>query len=971
MTILLPKDRTYLLVGIILSLVLALIIGSVLVILEQKQRELRAARLKAQTQAQLMGENASNALNAVDVTLLSARVMLMAQGGNVMPPPAAINEFLRSRLLILPQIKNVLLFDANGALLLGVADAPLSACVTLAQHRDAWLDLAVETIGAETGEVFIGLSRRIEDQDGTFRGVFLALIDPLFFYERYTKYLKLDADAILLFDLHGRILAGWLEGQTNPSAFPNAQIHTQPLLAEIPENIWSGGGLQIAASPQAMVAVYQLEAFPFRIAAAYRTSTILRAWSDETRRTSVIVGVLTSLAGCVSLLTFRQIRRRKAAEIELWHYQQHLEDLVVTRTHELEQSNQALREREALFHGMFDHHSAVMLLIDPQNGRIIEANRAAVAYYGYTLAELQALTIYAINQLSPAEVMQEMAHAKTTQRNYFQFRHRLANGEIRDVEVHSTPVIRHNETILFSIIHDITARKQAEDALRQYQEHLEELVNERTNALVETNQQLQQAKDAAEAANRAKSDFLAHMSHELRTPLNAISGYAQLLRRDPGLTELQTKAVETIQRSGEHLLQMINEVLDLAKIEAHTIEILPTDFHLPELLHAIVDMVQVRAEQKGLTLTTDFDPALPASVHADARRLRQILLNLLTNAIKFTPRGAVSFRVKKIENCQVHTSSFNLQSSIRFEVEDTGIGIAPEHLAGVFQAFTQLGDLKDRAQGTGLGLVLSRNFVRLMGGELSVRSMPGQGSLFWFELTLPAATQPVALAVSAAPGRMIGIKGPPPRVLIVDNVPEQRQFLSDLLTSCGFAVEEAANGQEALQKALALPPDVILMDLVMPELDGLAVARQIRQSPALRAVRLIGISGSIGGHAQQVCLAHGFDNFLPKPLHIETLLDLLRQMLQVEWIFDETPSAAQTAMIAAHAFVAPPLAELRILDAAAQLGDITALRAWLKRLQAGDPQWQPFLAHVQAYVNSYRFQPLNDWLVQYLEDEGG
>jgi PAS domain S-box-containing protein len=318
---------------------------------------------------------------------------------------------------------------------------------------------------------------------------------------------------------------------------------------------------------------------------------------------------------------------------------------------------------------------------------------------------------------------------------------------------------------------DITERKRAEEELQQHREHLEELVNERTAALQNeitvrqrAEQELQNAKEVAEKANQAKSEFLANMSHDLRTPLNAILGYAQILQGDENLTERQRNGLVTIKSSGEHLLSMITDILDLAKIEAGRMELSVTDVHLPYMLQGIVNMIRVQASQRGITFVSEIDPGLPEGIRADEKRLREVLINLLNNAIKFTEQGTVTLRVKRMEwwsagglekkNGVVadwstegfptpqHSNTPALQSAIppalqdsstpilRFEVEDMGIGIAEEDLPKIFEAFRQVGEKNRAIGGTGLGLAISRQLVRMMGGELQVKSVVGKGSTF-------------------------------------------------------------------------------------------------------------------------------------------------------------------------------------------------------------------------------------------------
>jgi signal transduction histidine kinase/CheY-like chemotaxis protein len=465
-----------------------------------------------------------------------------------------------------------------------------------------------------------------------------------------------------------------------------------------------------------------------------------------------------------------------------------------------------------------------------------------------------------------------------------------------------------------------------------------------------------EARRAADLANQAKSEFLARMSHELRTPLTGILGYAEILRGDRTLTDRQSHGVSVIRQSGEHLLTLINDILDFARIEAGKLELSVTEIPTAGFLHIISDIIRVRAEEKPLAFSCDFASDLPPGVLADERRLRQVLLNLLANAVKFTDRGEVSLRV-----------SFSPPARLRFEVRDTGIGISEDRWETIFRPFEQAGDMQHRAGGTGLGLAISRQLVRLMGSDIEIESKLGEGSNFRFELDLPIVQARAAAA--SAETVITGYMGPRRKVLVVDDVAANRMLLGDMLAPLGFELAEAANGREGVDTAGRLRPDLILMDTVMPETDGLQATRLLRQLSGLGEVAIIAISANASGSNEATALAAGADAFLRKPIDLSSLLAQIGHLLQLQWTRELRESGSAPRHGAPEPLVAPPAQQLAVLHHLALLGNMRDIAQHAAHLSELDGRYGAFAEELKLLAKGYQSKAILRLVEQHLNAE--
>jgi len=615
---------------------------------------------------------------------------------------------------------------------------------------------------------------------------------------------------------------------------------------------------------------------------------------------------------------------RQQAEAELLRHREQLEVLVAERT-------TALRESELRYRTVanFTNDWETWLGEDGQ--------------YRYVSPSCERITGYRAEEfMADPELLLRILHREDRER----FKeHLVRNRDATRVETQEFRLLRRDGRTIWvehicQPVHDERGRYLGTRASNRD-------VTEHKHLAIE----LARARDQAQGANRAKSTFLANMSHELRTPMNAILGFAQLLQQDASLSEEQLRHVATIARSGRHLLTLINDVLEISKIEAGKSALDLQSMDLIELIESIEDMVRLRAENKRLALVVTVDPQVPRNVRGDAKKLRQVLINLLGNAIKFTTHGGVSLRVD-IEP--------GPRGRIRFEVADTGCGIAAEDREHIFEAFFQTAESSVSGEGTGLGLSISREYTELMGGRLTLESAPGKGSTFRFALPLKPINES-ELDRPKTGGRVVGLAPGQPRyrILIVEDRPDNRELLCQLLKSVGFEVRSAENGERALNVFHTWHPHLVWMDMRMPVMDGYEATRRIKASPQGHNTVVLALTASAFEEDRAAVLASGCDGFLRKPLEVDVIFAAMSEHLGVRYQYAEDlhpqPVGIDALLPDAQALASVPAALRKELGHAALLLDSKAAMQAIHLIRAQQPALADALARL---VDDYRFDEL-------------
>jgi PAS domain S-box-containing protein len=832
------------------------------------------AVITTQNLTSILAQNIDNTIGKVDLGLLSAKDEIEHQIATGKPDDKALLAFMTRLQGRMPWVIGLRATNEQGWLKYGV-DVPkdnnfnMSDRQFFIHHRDdPHIGLFINNpVMSHVNKVWvINFARRLNYPDGRFAGVVFANIS----LENFGKIFgNLNVGSHGAINLRNQEM-GLLMRYPIPEDI-DREIGIKDISPEYRQLIDSGQHAGTFYTPTSfdntarIVSFSKIGAYPLFISVGVAEEDALAEWRPEVFQQSALM----LLFFLMSIIGARMLAHA-------WTRQTRI-------TEKLAQSENQLRAASLYARSLIEASLDPLITISP-TGKITDVNQATEKVTGRGRAELIGTDFS--SYFTEPEVARK-GYQRVFREGFitgYPLAIRHCDGRIVDVQYNASLYRNEAGEIVgvFAAARDITNLKRSEEALRQYKDQLEEEIQHRTIDLI-------LARDAAEAANKAKSVFLTNMSHELRTPLNAILGFSSLMGKDVQLQARHQQSLDIINRSGEHLLNLINDVLDMAKIEAGRVQLEEAPFDFDALVREVTDMMSLRANERGLQLIIDQSSECPLYLLGDESRLRQILVNLIGNAVKFTLEGGVTVRLGRRKNKVSH---------LLIEVEDSGPGISPEDQQRIFEPFVQLGE-HGINQGGGLGLTITQQFVKLMDGNLTLESTPGKGSLFRVELPLKEATEAdIINSPELEKGEVVG-KVPGQleyRILIVEDQLENQLLLSKLMEAVGLQVRIVENGQLGVQLFQSWQPHLIWMDRRMPVMDGLEAAKAIRQLPGGKEVKIVAVTASAFMEQRDEILRAGMDDFLRKPYRANEIYDCLSRQLGVQFIHKSRPEPQEQSV---------------------------------------------------------------------------